>query len=188
MNRLFTAALEVQAFLQQRNWPFCIIGGLNLVRWGDARTTKDVDLTLFTDFGNETNFIRPLVSNFKSRRTDAAGFAESARVLMLIASNGVPIDIALAGFPYEFNMVTRATDFEFAPGVTLRTASAEDMVVLKTFADRDQDWIDVKGILVRQGDKLDWDYIHEALPPLCELKESPEIVTRLEELRRNTRD
>ena len=44
---------------------------------------------------------------------------------------------------------------------------------------------DVRGIIVRQGPaNLDWTYIITELEPLCGVKEQPEIVDRLESLRR----
>jgi len=52
--------------------------------------------------------------------------------------------------------------------------------VLKAFAGRGQDWVDVERIIVRQAGKLDWNYIREQLGPLAELKETPEILDRLE--------
>ena len=67
----------------------------------------------------------------------------------------------------------------------MRICSAEDLLVMKAFASRPLDWNDVRGILVRQGTrKLDWRYIREELTPLCELKEEPEILRRLEALRK----
>lgn len=80
-------------------------------------------------------------------------------------------------------MVQRASDFAYLDEVRLRTASKEDLVVLKAFAGRTRDWADVEGILIRQGDALDWELILEELAPLCELKESPETVDRLVRLR-----
>ena len=53
----------------------------------------------------------------------------------------------------------------FLPGVSLLTCSAEDLIVLKAFADRDQDWLDIEGILFRQKGLLDWDYILTELTP-----------------------
>ncbi len=41
-----------------------------------------------------------------------------------------------------------------------------------------------KGILIRQGRKLDWKRILAEVRPLCELKDSPETVTGLERLRK----
>ncbi len=62
------------------------------------------------------------------------------------------------------------------------TCSAEDLIVLKTFADRARDWTDVEGIIMRQGNSLDVDYIIKELTPLCDLKEAPEIVDKLQKL------
>jgi len=55
---------------------------------------------------------------------------------------------------------------------------------MKAIAGRDQDWMDIKGVIVRQGDKLDWATLLSELRPLCDLKEDPEIVRRLEQLRK----
>ena len=72
---------------------------------------------------------------------------------------------------------------DFPLGIGLRTCSAEDLVVLKAFAGRGQDWVDVERIIVRQTGKLDWNYIREQLQPLAELKEMPDILDQLERRR-----
>lgn len=64
----------------------------------------------------------------------------------------------------------------------IRTCSAEDLVVLKAFASRPQDWIDIKGVLVRQGAKLNRSLVLEELEPLVELKEEPEILVQLQRM------
>ena len=56
----------------------------------------------------------------------------------------------------------------------------------KAFAARDKDWADVHSILLRQKECLDMDYIRENLAPLCELKGSPEIMIKLEQLLKTT--
>jgi predicted nucleotidyltransferase len=109
MNALFEAAWEVQQFMQARGWPFCIIGGVAVIRWGAVRMTQDVDLSLLTGFGG----------------------------------------------------------------------SAEDLIVLKAFADRPKDWMDVEGIVIRQKARLDAPYIFHQLTPLCELKENEQILEKL---------
>ncbi len=183
MNEVFAAAEEVQGFLRSKQWTFCVIGGLALARWGQPRTTADVDITLLTGFGTEEPFIDVLLERFNARKNNPKEFALRNRVLLLQASNGIGIDIALAALPFEEHATARATEFDFGRGVSLLTASAEDLVVLKAFAGRPQDWIDLEGILIRQNDNLDWDLILMELAPLCELKESPETVDRLVELR-----
>jgi len=183
MNEVFLAAMEVQKFLRSKHWSFCIIGGIALARWGQPRTTVDVDLTLLAGFGSEEAYIDILLANFESRVEDSREFALRNRVLLLNASNGTGIDVALGGFPFEERLVQRATEFDYSRGVQLLTASAEDLVILKAFAGRSQDWADIEGVLIRQGSALDWDLIVEELTPLCELKESPETVNRLLQLR-----
>ena len=186
MNGLFEAAQEVQRFMEKNDWRFCIIGGLAVVRWGQPRATQDVDISLLTGLGAEHAYVDRLLERFAGRIPDARQFALDNRVLLAKASNGVPLDIALAAFPYEEQVIERASAFAYAPGVTLRTASAEDMVVLKAFAARDQDWSDVTGIVERQANRLDWKYIVRELTALCELKEDRDSLIRLEAIRQRT--
>ena len=47
-NRLLQAALEIQEFCESRRWRFCFIGGIAVQHWGEARLTRDADLTVFT--------------------------------------------------------------------------------------------------------------------------------------------
>jgi hypothetical protein len=179
---LLEAALEIQNFFEQKNWQFAFIGGLALFRWGQHRTTKDVDGTLLTMFANEEKYVDAILERFKSRISDAREFALRNRVLLLTASNGVGIDFSLGGLWFEEQAVRRSSFYEYAKGYELRTCSAEDLIVLKAFAERGQDWVDIKGILERQKGKLDTDYILENLRPLCELKEAPEIVERVKKM------
>ena len=55
--------------------------------------------------------------------------------------------------------------------------------MLKAFADRPKDWLDIEGILIRQSESLDWSYVRAQLAPLAELKDAPELVDRLERRR-----
>lgn len=48
-----------------------------------------------TGFGAEESVIDPLLTDFTARFADGRAFALRHRVLLLSASNGVPIDVAL---------------------------------------------------------------------------------------------
>lgn len=183
MNPVLATAAEVQRFCEERAWSFCLIGGIAVQRWGEPRVTVDVDLTLLTGFGNEEPFVDSLLERFQPRRADAREFALLHRVLLL-QSNGVGVDVALGALPFEASAVARSSLAELLPGLWLRTCSAEDFVVMKAFASRDRDWLDLKGVIIRHGAKLDWPLIFRELRPLAELKEAPEIVGQLECLRR----
>ena len=152
-------------------------------RWGEPRETIDVDLTLLTGFGGEEKFIHKLLQGFEGRIEDAAAFAQKHRVLLLRSVSGVGMDIALGALPFEESAVSRASPFVFPGNVSLRTCSAEDLIVMKAFAARPRDWVDIDGVIVRQSGSLDWTYIGQQLGPLAELKEAPEILKQLEKRR-----
>ncbi len=91
------AAAEVEAFCRSRGWKFCFIGGIAVQRWGMPRFTQDVDLTLFTGFGNESQFVDDLLSQFHARMRNARQFAIDRRVLLARTGSGVDIDFAALG-------------------------------------------------------------------------------------------
>jgi len=182
INPLFQAGLEIQTTFNNLNWLFCFIGGLAVLRWGEIRMTQDIDLCLLCGFGNEEKYVNALLKRYKSRIKDAYNFALKNRILLLYAPNEVPIDISLSGLPFEEQMVKRASFFTFYPDCNLITCSAEDLIVLKAFAARAKDWMDVESIIKRQGKKLDINYIIKQLSPLCKLKNAPDILNKLKKL------
>lgn len=163
--------------------PFCFIGGIAIQRWGEPRVTKDVDLTVFSGFKNEEKLIDLLCSKFPMRESNAKEFALANRVLLLKSPMGPGIDISLGGLPYEELLINRSSDFLFAPTITLRTCSAEDLIILKAFAARGRDWNDVETVIIRQKNQLDWIHIETYLAQLLELKEEPELLDILRKLR-----
>lgn len=176
------ASVELQEFLREMNARFCFIGGVAVQRWGEPRFTADADISLLTEFVQDEYWVDILLSRFESRRSDAREFALSRRVLLLKASNNVELDIALGGFPFEVRSIERASVWDLHQGPGIVTCSAEDLVVHKAFASRNIDWIDVEGILMRQGGKLDRRQILEELEPLADLKEDPQIILKLKNL------
>ncbi|MGH7468464.1 MAG: hypothetical protein ACRENP_10935 [Longimicrobiales bacterium] len=95
-----------------------------------------------------------LLSEYAPRIPDARDFALRYRVLLLPMADGLEVDIALAALPYESELIDRASSTEFEPGVALRICTAEDLFVLKAFADRAQDRADLIGSARRRGKQL----------------------------------
>ena len=183
MNEVIRAAADLQALCVAEAWRFCFIGGVAVQRWGEPRETVDVDATLLTGLGREDHYIAVLLRTYEARIPDAAEFARTRRVLLLRAASGVGLDIALGSLPFEELVVDRSSVFVFPPDVPLLTCSAEDLIVLKAFAAREKDWVDIEGVIIRQGERIDWRYVRSQLGPLAELKEEPEILTDLERRR-----
>lgn len=182
MHRVFTAALELQGALEELACPFCFIDGLALQRWGELRFTQDADATVVNAVERDERVAEFLLSRFTSRQADGLAFALQYRVVLMRAGNGVNLDVALGAFDFEVRAAQRATDWTLPEGRSLRTCSAEDLIVHKAFAAREKDWIDVENILQRQGSKLMTNQIFAELRPLAELKEDDAIVPRLEAL------
>jgi hypothetical protein len=181
VNPIFAAAIDVERFCDTQGWRFCFIGALAVIRWGEPRLTLDVDLTVLTGFGGEERYIDALLHQYRGRRDDARQFAVQYRVLLL-DHGAIPVDVALGAMPFEARAVTRATPWSLSDDHTIRTCSAEDLVVFKAFAGRDKDWLDVEGVVVRQGPRLDADVILDELAPLLDLKGTTEDLARVERL------
>ncbi len=183
MNLLFAAASEIFGFVEQQGWNACLIGGLAAIRWGQPRLTEDVDVSLFSGFGNEAEFIDSILQRFSGRRENMREFALVNRVLLVKAGNDTEIDIGLAAFPFEEEVINRATPFEFQPGAVFPTMSAEDVIVSKAFASRPLDWKDVEGVIVRQMGNLEWALVKRELTRLCALIDDETALRTLEALK-----
>ncbi|MGH8884412.1 MAG: hypothetical protein ACRDYX_04420 [Egibacteraceae bacterium] len=142
--------------------------------------TRDVDLTLIVGYGREAAFVDALLERFPARIEDAREFALHTRVVLVSARNGVPIDVALGALPFEERSVVRSSPFAVGKDLTLRTCSAEDLVVHKVFAGRERDWLDVEGVIVRQGPDLDREIVWHEVLPLLELKDATGDAERLQ--------
>lgn len=183
MNTVLGAAFEVQQCLSGAGEHFCFIGGIALQRWGEARFTRDVDVTVLAPFGDEGNAADRLLGIFRPRIDDARDFALRNRVLLLQTSGGIAIDVALGAIPFEVRCVARASEWALAPDSKIRTCSAEDLIVLKAFASRPRDWLDIESVHIRMGHSLDWNLIFEEFAPLAAVRELPGVIERLQRVR-----
>jgi predicted nucleotidyltransferase len=181
MNPRFEAAWEIHQFLTQGHIRYAVIGGIALQRWGDQRFTKDVDLSVAASLTEgAAGLVRLITERFPSRHSDPLDFARRTRMILITASNGVDIDISLALPGYEDEMLARAIDYEIEAGKSIRLCSAEDLIIHKSVAGRPQDVTDIQGIVYRQGEKLDLDYVRSWLGQFADLLENMEVLDRFE--------
>lgn len=185
MNPILEAAVEVERIVRATRFRFCFIGGIAIQRWGQPRMTADVDLTVITGFGDEERYVDGLLAALRGRLPDARTFALRHRTLLLVASNGVHVDVSLGAMPFEERSVERASLFMISDRDSITTCSAEDLIVHKAFAGRDKDWGDIRGIVTRQS-RLDQKLIWDELLPLLELRGDAETETRLRRLLSST--
>ena len=148
---------------------------------GEPRLTRDIDLTILASFGAEEAVDDGLLDRFEARIEDARQFALRNRVALLRTANGVPVDVALGALDFERRAVQRASPWDVKEAQLL-TCCAEDLIVHKAFAGRDRDWLDIEGIIIRQGEYLDSELVFRELTPLAELKDSDDTIGRLQAL------
>ena len=84
--------------------------------------------------------------------------------------------------PYETEATERAVQMEIE-GVKLPVCAAEDLIIHKAISERERDWLDIEGVLLRQRDKLDQYYIETWLGEFARGLDRPEILSRYRHLR-----
>jgi predicted nucleotidyltransferase len=178
---LTEAAAEVLAAFAELGLRGCLIGAMALQRWGQPRLTQDVDLTVLARLGSEETVVDALLARFSARKPDARKDALDHRVLLVRASNGVSIDISLAAFPFEEEVLARASRWRRVGEIWLKTCSAEDLVIYKLVAARPQDLVDVTSVVRRQGRRLDLERIRHWGREFAELKEDSDLLRPFED-------
>ena len=165
MNALISEAASLQNFLEEHELDFFFMGGIVVGVWGEPRLTQDIDLTVFTDLQNESEFISLFLTSYSPKFSDPEEFALTNRVLPLWTSTGIGINVTLGGLRDISEALKRSTYQQFSETVSLKVCSADDLIIFKTVAARPRDWIDVESVIIRQN-TLDWDYIEETLTGL----------------------
>ncbi len=181
---LIGAAWEAQEQLSRAGFRFCFIGGLALLRWGEPRYTQDIDLSVLCPYGEELAAARRLAQLFQPRFAGAIEFTLESRVFLARTADGTPVDIALGAIDFELRCIERASAFDFGGDMRLFTCSAEDLIVMKVFANRERDWPDVEAVITHRATALDWELIERELKPLLPLQGGQPAWERLMELRR----
>lgn len=159
-----------------------IIGGIAVGMLGVARTTRDVDAVVWIEHGQLDNFIRAAARfGIVPRIADLLTFAAESRVLLLQhRPTGVEIDVSLAALPFEDELLDRATTHSLA-NFSIRLPTVEDLIVMKSIANRPRDWSDIDSLLELYPG-LDSDRVRFWSNAFAEVMESPEIIEQLAQL------
>ncbi len=176
----FEAAWVMHQFLAARDIPYAILGGVAVQRWGEPRFTRDLDLTVLLPPGEEEPVLRQLLAQFQPRIPDALSFALQSRVVLLTLPDLCDVDISLGLPGYEGEAIARAVDYDLGAGRRVKLCCAEDLVIHKAIAGRPQDIIDMEGVILRQGRRLDSTYIRRWLQEFSLLLETDEALQRFE--------
>lgn len=143
--------------LEAAGIPYAIGGAIVLFYQSVPRTTVDVDINVFLPESEAERVLRVLVPLF-----DGFGDAKAAEEVLRTGQTRVfwdPVFIDLFFMNMEFleSASARTIEVPFAD-VTIRTLSAEDLVICKAMFNRRKDWADIEQLLFVQGGRFDYDY------------------------------
>jgi predicted nucleotidyltransferase len=136
--------------LSSRKIPYMIIGGQAVLRYGEPRLTKDIDITLGVGI-EKLPVIKDTVMalGLTIEPADIDTFVEDTMVLPASDSNsGIRVDFIFSFSPFERAAIERALEVNY-DGIPVRFASLEDLVIHKMVAGRPRDIEDVRSILLK---------------------------------------
>ncbi len=136
--------------LDARHLPYMIVGGQAVLVYGEPRLTRDIDITLGVDSDHWRDIVEMIESlGWRLEVKDPESFVRDTMVLpALDPESGVRIDFIFSNSSYELQALERARPTS-VEGESIRFASVEDLVILKTVAGRPRDMEDVRGVMAR---------------------------------------
>jgi hypothetical protein len=151
--------LDAVDWLHERGVAYALVGGLAASLRGQVRATADVDIVIVADVPEALRLLNSLeTSPFKPLFEGVAEVVERSFILPLRhRSTGVKVDLALGLSGFEQQLVRRASPLNVA-NRQVNVAQAEELIIMKSLAGRPQDDQDLEGILLVQGNSLDWDH------------------------------
>ena len=176
MVKAFEAAWQLHQFLQARDIPYMIIGGIAVQRWGEPRFTRYLDALVLCEPGSEGALIDELLAHFEGRIEDAAEFARKHRVLLLRIRRLTDVDVSFGLPGYEEQALERAVSFDIGNGRTVNICSPEDLVVSKLVTGRSRDLTDAEGVVRRNWSAMDLGYVRHCLKEFSQALDMPELL------------
>jgi hypothetical protein len=156
---LFSALSAFVRALPEPAPDYCLIGALALGVWGAVRATQDIDFLILLDEKHRDALTASLsAAGFELDRgwSDLNPMVGESVTRFRFGLRPVDLLHARDAFHREALARRRAVAIE---NLTIEIASPEDLILLKLRAGRDQDFVDVAGIVTRQKSALDLGYM-----------------------------
>ena len=169
--------------LDRQKIPYMIIGGQAVLLYGRPRLTRDIDITLGVDT-DKYESIEGICKTLKLRILveNPQDFARDTKVLPAEEPNSkVRIDFIFSFTPYEEQAIKNAKQVLF-DDYPVKFASCEDVIIHKMVAGRAIDEEDVKSILAKNQDAIDFKYAEKWLSEFGMIAEHEGILERFNSL------
>jgi hypothetical protein len=184
---LLRALRALASALDALGRPAMIIGGIAVIARGVPRQTIDIDATIAAaDLDLDALLATLAAHHLTPRIENALAFARERQVLLLRHDpTGTPLEVSLAWLPFEMDALERATVVDFG-GVTIRVATAEDLIVLKAVAWRDRDRGDIERLLLLHAAEVNLERVRALVGEFAAAIDEPERLREFDGLVRRT--
>ena len=163
--------------------PYMIIGGQAVLLYGTPRLTRDIDITLGVDtdkFLLIEGICRKL--GLKILPENPEDFASQTKVLPAEdLKSRIRVDFIFSFTEYEAQAIKR-TKKVLMNGYLVKFASCEDVIIHKMIAARAVDEEDVKNILIKNKNSIDFKYIKRWLSEFSKLSEHKGMLGKFDSL------
>lgn len=150
------ALLEIVGIFQKHRVDYCLIGGLAMMLHNGRANTVDIDFYVLVD---DLKKVATILQKENTPTEERGEFQLKAKI------REVPIDILLADHYVGADVVHRSIAKKIGDFL-IRVATPEDIIILKSLADRSIDRRDIEELRELFGKKLDEDYIARKLTSL----------------------
>lgn len=148
--------LKVIELFKSHNIDYCVIGGLAMLLHQGRANTVDIDFYVLVD---DLKAVSKLFHENQYPVASAGKFQLKAKV------DNVPIDLLYADHYIGSDVVKRGIEKKLGEHF-VRVATPEDLIILKTLADRSIDRRDIEELRELFGKRLDEKYIQKKLKAL----------------------
>lgn len=164
---LHDALRVVVGALERHKIPYALTGGLALAQHGIVRATEDIDLVLAIPQLKLPAVLESLRAGGCSLDVRKTIRAWLEHHIVQMEFRGVRIDWLAPVLP-AFQSVLKSAVVRPIAGIPVRVASAEGLILLKLIAFREEDKIDVRGLLAVHEARLDLSAVREELLEIFE--------------------
>ncbi|OGQ06819.1 MAG: hypothetical protein A3G32_00415 [Deltaproteobacteria bacterium RIFCSPLOWO2_12_FULL_40_28] len=145
--------IKVVQIFKKEKIEYCLIGGLAMLLHNGRANTVDMDFYILV---NDLKKISDLFLKLGYETRSAGDYQIKTKI------DNVPIDLLYADHYVGADVVHRAVEKKLG-NIFIRIATPEDLIVLKSIADRSIDKRDIEELRELFGKKLDEDYIEKKL-------------------------
>jgi hypothetical protein len=183
VENLFQSILALQQRLSEEEILSIVIGGLAVAVWGEPRLTRDVDLKVLLSRQDADRLLDILSTEYIPLTSQPVKMLREQGLIFLQDTAGTRLNILLADTPYDVLAIKRGRNVDVQPGITVRVCSPEDLIIYKIISTRLRDHEDIRGVIRRQGNALDDNYILDWLDQFEEALADSTLVDEYKRLR-----